>query len=82
MRISIPPGEKLPVHKHPIINAGYILQGELTVEDELGDTHVFHAGDAIIEMVNKKHYGENRGTETVELVMFYAAVPDIPLSEE
>ena len=31
LRITIPPGVELPLHHHPVINAGVLLKGELTV---------------------------------------------------
>lgn len=39
-------------------------------------------GEAVIEMVNAAHYGEIRGNEEVELVMFYAGAEGLPLSEK
>jgi quercetin dioxygenase-like cupin family protein len=62
LRIKIPPGVQLPLHKHPVINAGVLLSGELTVVTE--DNRILHlkAGESIIEVVNKWHYGKNEGT--------------------
>ena len=37
LRITIPAGEKLAMHKHPILNIGYLTKGELTVRSENGD---------------------------------------------
>ena len=34
LRITIPPKMQLPLHKHPVINAGVLLKGELTVVTE------------------------------------------------
>ncbi len=31
LRIQIPPGTTLPLHTHPVINAGVLLSGELAV---------------------------------------------------
>lgn len=79
-RISIAPGEKLERHIHPVINAGMVINGNLTVVDDDGDERCFGPGEAIIEMVGQPHYGENRGDEPVDLVMFYASTPGKPLS--
>ena len=38
LRIEIPPGTRLPLHKHPVINAGVLLKGKLTVVTESGKT--------------------------------------------
>ncbi|MEY2998141.1 MAG: hypothetical protein RIQ82_1522, partial [Bacteroidota bacterium] len=52
LRITIPAHTKLPVHRHPVINAGILLRGHLTVISEAGDTLQMTAGDPIVEMVN------------------------------
>ena len=41
----------------------------------------FRAGEGVIGMVGRAHYGENRGAEPVELVMVYAGSDGMPLSE-
>ena len=62
LRITIAPGERLAMHRHPVINAGVVLQGELTVVAENGLSKTFSAGSGIVELVNTFHYGENQGT--------------------
>jgi quercetin dioxygenase-like cupin family protein len=76
MRLSIPPGTKLPWHKHPVINAGVLVQGELTVITEDGQTLVLRAGDPIIEVVETMHYGFNSGQTDADIIVFYAGTPD------
>ena len=71
LRITIPVGEKLPMHKHPILNVGYLTKGELTVRSEKGDELVLHPGDPIVELVDEWHYGESTGTEDAEIVVTY-----------
>src|SRR5512139_1068407 len=80
LRIKIPPGVLLSLHNHPIINAGLLLDGELTVVTE--DNKILHlkAGDSIVEVVNKRHYGKNEGTKTAEILVFYAGVVDTPIT--
>jgi quercetin dioxygenase-like cupin family protein len=74
LRITIPPNVKLPLHTHPVINAGVLLSGELTVITV--DNAVLHlkAGDALIEVVNTWHYGINEGTEPAVIIVFYAGI--------
>lgn len=72
LKVTIPPGAELPLHLHPVINAGYMLRGELTAMTPEGEELHLKAGDTIIEVVNKAHYGRNAGTEPVEIVLFYA----------
>ena len=71
LRITIPAGEKLAMHKHPILNVGYLTKGELTVRSEKGDVLVLKPGDPIVELVNEWHYGESTGTEDAEIVVTY-----------
>lgn len=80
LRIKIPPGVQLPMHNHPVINAGVLLSGELTVVTE--DKKILHlkAGEPIIEVVNKWHYGKNEGDKTAELIIFYAGSSDTPIT--
>ena len=80
LRIKIPPGVQLPLHKHPVINAGVLLKGELTVVTEDNRTLHLKAGESIVEVVNKWHYGKNEGNETAEILVFYAGVLDTPIS--
>jgi len=72
LRIKIPPGALLPMHKHLVINAGVLISGELTVTTE--DGHVLHLkeGQAIVEVVNTWHYGKNEGNKLAEIIVFYA----------
>ena len=80
LRISIPPNFEIPLHKHPIINAGVLLKGSLTVTTE--DNKVLHleAGDSIVEVIDKWHSGKNEATDIAEVIVFYAGVEGMPLS--
>lgn len=80
LRIRIPAGAELDVHYHPVINAGVLLKGELTVVAEDGKILHLKAGDSIVELVNKKHYGKNEGTETAEIIVFYAGIENKPIT--
>jgi quercetin dioxygenase-like cupin family protein len=77
-RIRIPPGTTLEMHKHPVISAGLLLNGELTLVTETGDTTHLESGDSATEVVDQWHYGTNEGSEIAELVVFYAGVVDVP----
>lgn len=80
LRIKIPPGAPLALHKHPVINAGVLLSGELIVVAEDNRTLHLKAGDSIVEVVNKWHYGKNEGVKTAEILVFYAGVADTPIT--
>jgi quercetin dioxygenase-like cupin family protein len=80
LKIIIPPKTKLPLHKHPNINAGILLKGELTVISEANDTLYLKAGEPIVELVNTWHFGQNDGTGPVEIIVFYAGIQGTPIT--
>jgi len=81
LKLKIPANTELDWHTHPIPNAAYILEGELTVESkDHGKIQRFKQGDALAEMVNITHRGKT-GNKPVELIVFYAGSQGIPLSE-
>lgn len=80
VRHEFPAGERLPLHHHPVINFGLVEKGELTVISVDGREKVIKAGEPLVEMVDTVHYGENRGTETVILTMFYLTSGVEPVS--
>jgi quercetin dioxygenase-like cupin family protein len=80
LRINIPPKVQLPLHEHPVINAGVLLKGELTVVTKDMETLHLKAGDSIVEVVDKWHYGKNEGNEPAEIIVFYAGVQDAPIT--
>lgn len=80
LRIRIPPGATLPMHRHPVINAGYLVRGELAVVTDENKTLHLKAGDALVEVVNTWHYGKNEGSEVAEIVVFYAGTPNAPVT--
>jgi quercetin dioxygenase-like cupin family protein len=80
LKITIPPKVRLPLHQHPVINAGVLLKGELTVVTEEKETLHLKAGDAIIEVVDKWHYGINEGDTPAQIIVFYAGTKDLPVT--
>jgi quercetin dioxygenase-like cupin family protein len=38
------------------------------------------AGDLIVEVVNKWHYGKNEGNKPAENIVFYAGILDKPIT--
>jgi quercetin dioxygenase-like cupin family protein len=74
LRISIPAGTQLDTHSHPVINAGVLISGQLTVVTADGKTLHLQAGDPIVEVVNTLHYGINQGKVPAEIIVFYAGV--------
>ncbi|MEB2782079.1 cupin domain-containing protein [Algoriphagus sp. C2-6-M1] len=82
LKITIPAHSDLPLHFHPVINAGVLLKGELFVIDEDGNKLTLKAGDPIIEVVNKKHLGRNTGDEDAEIIVFYAGTSGMKITEK
>lgn len=80
LRISIAPGMELPLHEHPVINAGIMLAGELTVVTEDKKTLHLKTGDSIVEVVDTWHYGKNEGSTAAEIIVFYAGVKGSPIT--
>jgi quercetin dioxygenase-like cupin family protein len=80
LKISIPPHFQLPLHQHPVINAGVLLHGELTVVTKGGKTLHLKAGEPIVEVVNTWHYGINGGDEPAEIIVFYAGIQGEPVT--
>jgi quercetin dioxygenase-like cupin family protein len=73
---EIPPGAKLPVHKHPHPRYAYVLAGRLKVATGDGTrSFEYGPGDFIVEMLDSWHYGETLGSETVKLLVIDQAPP-------
>lgn len=72
LQFTIPPKAKLPMHKHPVINAGVLLKGKLTVQTKCGKEKTFSAGEPIVEVVEQWHFGRNDEDEPAVLLMVYA----------
>ena len=80
VKYVFPAGKKLGWHHHPVMNYGILVQGELTIIGQDGKEKVVHEGEAVVEMVNTIHHGENRGEKPVILYMFYLSQKDLPLA--
>lgn len=79
-RVTIPAGMALPLHKHPYMTGGVIVQGTIEVRTDSGDTHIVRAGDAVIELVNQAHGGANIGDEDAVILVVYAGVEGQPVT--
>jgi len=80
LRITLPPGVRLETHLHPVINAGVLLSGELTVVTTAGKTLVLKAGDPIVEVVETLHHGFNSGKAPAEILVVYAGIEGKPVT--
>ena len=66
--VVLEPGQSFPTHKHTGFNIGIILQGEFTVEDEMGNKVVKKAGETYIGTPNIWHTAKNESKEKTILV--------------
>ena len=66
---DIPVGARLPVHKHKGQRYAYVVQGDLRVAQISGASRLYHAGEFVVESVNRWHFGETVGTTPVKLVV-------------
>jgi quercetin dioxygenase-like cupin family protein len=67
---EVPPGAKLPEHKHNYPRYGYLLSGELRITNiETGKSATYKPGDFIIESLGQWHKAENAGTEPIKLLV-------------
>lgn len=67
---EIPPGAKLPVHKHNYPRYGYMLSGQLRITNiKTGKSKTFNPGDFIIELLGQWHKAESIGTDPVKLLV-------------
>ena len=80
VKITVPKGVQLPMHQHPVINAGIVLKGEITVTKKSGEKIILKAGDAIAEVVDQWHFGANTGDDPAEIIVFYAGVKNEPIT--
>jgi len=77
-KVVIPPKAKLPKHLHPVITTGVLTKGELTVTDNEGKKITMKEGDVLVEVTNTIHFGENTGSETAEILVFYIGEENTP----
>ena len=78
--VEIAPGGETGWHYHPVPSFGMLLEGEIEVEFENGETKQLKHGEAAAEAVNVLHNGRNVGDVPVKMIVFYAGTTDKPLT--
>lgn len=76
VRVTIPVGMALPLHEHPFMTAGVVLQGVIEVRTDSGKTHIARAGEAVIELIDQPHGGANIGDTDAVILVVYAGIKD------
>ncbi|MEN9879617.1 MAG: hypothetical protein RIQ55_263 [Pseudomonadota bacterium] len=79
VRYTFVPGASLPMHMHPVINAGVLLKGELQIMTKSGEKITLKAGEPLVELFKEWHSGVNPGKEPVDLIVVYAGTVGTPL---
>jgi quercetin dioxygenase-like cupin family protein len=80
IRYTFAPGASIPMHMHPVINAGVLLKGELNIFTKTGEKITLKAGEPLVELFKEWHYGSNPGTEPIDLIVVYAGTVGTPLT--
>ena len=80
IRYRFAPGASIPMHMHPVINAGVLLKGELNIFTKTGDKITLKAGEPLVELFKEWHYGSNPGAEAIDLIVVYAGTVGTPLT--
>jgi quercetin dioxygenase-like cupin family protein len=80
LKIIIGVNEKLPMHKHDLVNIAYVKKGILTVITDDNKEITLHEGEVLPELIGKYHFGKNTGKEPIELIVFYLGQKGTPLS--
>lgn len=79
-KITVQPQTTIHWHQHQMPVFGYVLSGQITVEEkETGRTQLLSAGEILAETVNVTHRGFT-GSEEAQLIVFYAGAQGMPLS--
>jgi len=68
-RCEIPPGARLPVHKHLYQRYAYVLSGRLRVAGDQLVPRDYATGSFLADPVDAWHYAENTGTEPAVLLL-------------
>jgi quercetin dioxygenase-like cupin family protein len=65
--ISLPPGASAPVHRHPGIGVGYVLEGIYESQYEGEELARFKSGDPIYDLAQTPHLIARNGSPTLTL---------------
>lgn len=79
-KVTIPVGAHLPLHEHPYATAGVLLEGEIVVKTPSGEQQRLVAGEALVELINQAHYGENTGDVDAVILVVYAGEKGKPVT--
>lgn len=75
---TIEPGGRTPLHQHPVPVYVYILEGEVELRSEGGDSHRYNPGEAYIEAFNRNHQLFNVGSAPAKVLVVIAGEEGSP----
>jgi quercetin dioxygenase-like cupin family protein len=75
---TIAPGQSTVFHTHRFPVTVYVLEGAFTLEMQGHKTVTVQAGRSMVEPLNVRMTGHNRGAEPTRVVVFYVADPGTP----
>lgn len=75
-KVTLQEDEKVSYHCHPVPTFGYLLKGKIQVRLKSGETKIFTAGQAVMEVMNTLHKGI-AVDGPVEFLVFYAGAKGI-----
>ena len=78
MIVTLGPGEKTQVHKHPVPLFCYVISGEIEIEYDGKGTKRFAADDAFMEAIDWWHKGKNVGNVPARLLVVYMGSEKLP----
>jgi quercetin dioxygenase-like cupin family protein len=76
--ICIDRGGQTGWHAHDVPLLAYMLEGELTVDYGPEGTHVYRAGDVIVEAIGTPHNGHNTGSGVVRMFAVFLGAEGVP----
>lgn len=79
--LIFPPGAKTAEHKHAYPHYAIVQEGTLTVVDTQDNkTFEVKKGAFFLEMIDTWHYGVNKGTEPVKLLIVDLVPPQVQVN--
>ncbi len=69
--VTLAPGGRTILHKHPVPLYAYIIDGELTVDYGTHGKRTYKQGASFMEAMDVAHFGENTGDKPVRILAVY-----------
>ena len=69
--VTLEPGGRTALHRHPVPVFAYILEGTLTVKVEGHEPRSYKQGDSFLETVGHWHQGFNEGDKQVKVLAVF-----------